>query len=766
MKKAINKKLRVKLIWAFLISLTAFLILIFIAPLPQEGDWSYSPVILDENDEYLRVYLDSNEQWHLQHQGEIPDKLRIAVLEFEDKNFYSHFGVDPLAITRALFANLKEGAIVSGGSTITMQVARLYLNKERRLIYKIREAFISLKLEVFMSKDEILLTYLNNAPYGRNIVGIKSAAYKYYGKELEELTWAEAALFAVLPNNPGYLYPGYNTDKLRAKRDFLLHKLVLQGWIDEQQYENSVREAIPTNIHSFPIIAPHLGDRLKNTANSINKTTINRNLQIKLEELAAKEGAYLSSLGIKNLAILVSNTKSHEVKAYIGSQDYFSNSTNGFVDGVQALRSSGSILKPFIYGYALEKGMLTTQSLLEDINKNYGILLPKNYDNQYRGLSTLTQALQKSLNIPAYEVTKMLGIYDAVSVLKSVGMKSLYREPSSYGLSICIGGAEVNLWDLSEMYQTLANDGIYESLKVTNDEEVSSHQSLLSPAASFLTLEILQGVKKPARYINNFPNFAWKTGTSNGFRDAWAVGVDQEWTIAVWAGNFTGQGNPNLTGREIAGSILFKVLSQLTHNSSGFFKKPWDDFKQVAVCAVSGYSPTKNCNDTLWVEVPNNAFILPKCPYHKQLIVDENETMQLCSDCWQGLAKKSISVLDYPPDVDYYLKQNGTVPPPIIPHNPECSLLDTNSHLIIKYPINNSNIYLPKDLNGKLNTFQAQAYSSDAILFWFLDGKLVGKTEDEHQLDLVTTSGKKELLLISSEGASQKVNFEIILKED
>lgn len=747
MKKAINKKLRVKLLWTFLISITAFMILIFIAPLPQEEDWSYSSVILAENGQYLRVYLDSKEQWHLQHQGHIPEKLRIAVLEFEDKNFYSHLGVDPSAIARALYTNIKKGSIVSGGSTITMQVARLFLQKERRLINKIREAFISLKLEALMSKDEILLTYLNNAPYGRNIVGIKSAAYKYYGKELEELTWAEAALFAVLPNNPGYLFPGNNTEKLKRKRDFLLHKLVVNGYIDEHQYKNSVREAIPTKIYSFPITAPHLGDRLKKSAKSIHKTTINKNLQIKLEELAAKEGAYLSSLGIKNIAILVSSTQKHEVKAYIGSQAYFSKSTNGFVDGVQALRSSGSILKPFIYAYALEKGLVTPNSLLEDVNKNYGILLPKNYDKKYRGLATLTEALQKSLNIPAYEVTQMIGIYDAVSVLKSVGMKSLNREPSSYGLSICIGGAEVNLWDLSEMYQTLANDGIYESLKVTTDEDVSSHQSLLSSAASYLTLEILQGVKKPARFINNFPNFAWKTGTSNGFRDAWAVGLDQEWTIAVWAGNFTGQGNHNLNGREIAGSILFKVLAELPQNSNSFFSKPWKDFKQIPVCAVSGYSPTKDCHDTLWIDVPKSAFILPKCPYHKQIIVDENEAMQLCSDCWQGIAKKAISVLDYPPDVDYYLKQNGLDLPPKLPHNPECSRLDSDSDLIIKYPINNSNIYLPKDLNGNLNTFQAQAYTTEDILFWFLDGKLIGKTEDKHHMDIVTTSGKKSYYL-------------------
>jgi penicillin-binding protein 1C len=568
------------------------------------------------------------------------------------------------------------------------------------------------------------------------------------------------------PNNPGYLYPGSNTTKLKQKRDLLLKKLMTQKVIDSQQYDNSIREPIPTSQYYFPLIAPHLGDRLNNLANSVYNTTISHELQLKMEKLALQEGAYLSSRGIENLAILISNTQTHEVKAYIGSQAYFSQATNGYVDGVQALRSSGSILKPFIYGYALEKGIITPNSLLEDVNKSYGILLPKNYDKQYRGLATVTEALQKSLNIPAYEVTQKIGVYDAVSVLKSVGMKSLSREPSSYGLSICIGGAETNLWDLSEMYQTLANYGNYSSLRLTTDDNSEEHQSLLSPASCYLTLEILQGVKRPSNFENEFPNFAWKTGTSNGFRDAWAVGVDQQWTIAVWAGNFTGEGNQHLSGRAIAGDILFKVLTELPDNSSSFFTKPWDDFKQIPVCAVSGYSPTKDCQDTLWIDVPQTAFVLAKCSYHHNIIVDENETMQICSQCWEGIKRKSISVLNYPPNVDYYLRQQGNVVPEVPSHNPACKQINSNSELIIKYPVANSNIYLPLDLQGKLNTFQAEAFTSDKVIYWFLDEAFLGQTEDIHKLDITTNSGKKELLLITSEGVSNKISFEIIVKED
>jgi penicillin-binding protein 1C len=739
---------------------------ILISPLPKKEDWSYSTVILDDAGDYLRVYLDKNQQWHLRYTGEIPTKLKTSLLEFEDKKFYSHPGINLLAIGRAFYTNIKAGRVVSGGSTITMQTARLFLNKERTLLNKLQEAFIALKLELYYSKDEILLMYLNNAPYGSNIVGIRSAAYKYYGKELEELTWAEAALFAVLPNNPSNLFPGRNSDKLKEKRDRLLHKLMLAGYLDAQQYKYSIRETIPKSQYSFPFIAPHLGDRLRKGPELEYNTCISREIQEKVESIAEKEGAYLTSMGIKNMAILVSKTKTHEVKAYLGSQAYFSQTNNGFVDGVQALRSSGSILKPFIYGYALEKGIITPNSLLEDVNKNFGILLPKNYDKKYRGISTAREALQKSLNIPAYEVTQKIGVYNAVSVLKSVGMKSLFREASAYGLSICIGGAEANLWELSEMYQSLANAGLYSNLKLTSQDIVNTHQSLLSPASSYLTLEILQGVKKPNPFINKFPNFAWKTGTSNGFRDAWAVGLDQEWTIAVWAGNFTGEGNPHLSGREIAGTILFRVLDALPNNENPFFTKPWADFKQIPVCAVSGYSPTKNCLDTLWVDVPKDIFVLPKCPYHKQITVNLAETMQVCSQCWQGIAHKSISVLDYPPNVDYYLKQEEVEFPQIPQHNPECSQIKANSDLIVKYPIANSIIYLPTDINGKLNSFQAEAYSADSLIYWFLDDVFLTQTSSKHKVDIKAKPGKKELFLMTSEGATQKVNFVIQVKED
>lgn len=763
----IMQRKKIKILGLLLVIFTlSFLGSIIFIHAPKDSDWDYSTQILDENGNFLRVYLDVNDQWHLAYNDAIPEKLKIAILQFEDKHFYSHPGINPFSILRALYTNISAGTVVSGGSTITMQVARLYSQGDRNLLNKIKEALISIKLEVLKTKDEILLTYLNNAPYGSNIVGIETAAYKYYGKKLQELTWAEACLFAVLPNNPGYLFPGSNTNRLKDKRDKLLNKLKEQGYLTDNEYKNSIRESIPNKHYSFPLLAPHLSDKLHSQGPAIYNTTINGDLQKKLEDLAIRKGYLLNTMGIKNLAILVSNTKTHQVKAYIGSQNYFSKSTNGFNDGVLALRSSGSILKPFIYGYGLEKGLITPNSLLEDTKQNYGMLLPQNYDKQYRGLVTVSQALQKSLNIPAYEITQKIGLYDVTSVLKSVGMTSLTRDPSTYGLSICVGGAETNLWDLSQMYQTLGNYGHYNKLSVLKDSEAHQKTSLLSPASSYQILDILRGLKVPDSFPANNLNIAWKTGTSNGFRDAWAVGLNEDWTIAVWAGNFTGEGNHKLSGRNIAGDILFQVASGLISPHASFFIKPWSDFKQVPICQVSGYSPTKNCQDTLWIDVPKNANILPNCPYHKSIVVDSAETMQVCSDCWQGIKHKTISVLDYPPNVDYHLKENSITYPKLPKHNPQCTRIQEEDKLIIKYPINNSKIYLPIDLNGKLNSFQAEAVSDHDQLYWFLNNKFLGKTSKVHKLDIKTNPGKKHLHLVSQEGLSTQITFEIIINSN
>lgn len=764
MKQTIYLKHKKTILFA-LLCIVCFFLFFAIIPIPSNNDWNYSKAILDKNNEILRVYLDKNQQWHLPYNDDVPEKLKVAITQYEDKRFYKHLGVDNISIIRALISNIKAKRVVSGGSTLTMQVIRIWSKHPRTISYKFLEYFQALKLEIFYSKDEILKMYLNNAPYGGNILGINCASYKYFHKQLEELTWAEACMFAILPNNPGYLYPGKNNNVLKRKRDSLLAKLTEQKIITPKQYQFSIREDIPSNQHKYPLIAPHFSDLVakdEQINDTYIKTTLDKNIQRICEEIASFYTYDLHSLGIKNLAFIVSDTHTREIKAYVGSQDYLSNNFNGFIDGNKIHRSSGSVLKPFIYAKAIDLGIITKESLIEDVNTYYGDFLPKNFSNHYDGLVSLNDALIYSLNMPAYNITNQVGVYQTCSMLKNVGMKSLIKDPNSYGLSICIGGAETSNYELCEMYLTLANYGKHGKLTYLKNQKKHYNQTTLSPASCYQILKILENVNRPINDSDNI-DFSWKTGTSNGFRDAWAVGTNPDWTISVWCGNFTGEGNPHLIGNKIAGTLLFEILKQLP-TTNNLFVKPQNAFKKIKVCKSSGFMATDKCSKTKTIDVPINTTSFAKCKYHKKITVDSMETMQLCSKCWKNIPHKQINVLSYPPIVEYYLNKNRNYVNHIPPHNPKCSTVINEKNLYLKYPIDNSRIILPRDANVII----AEAFSkTNSPLYWFLNDKLIAQTTKFEsnkriiQKINICKSGTNTLFIINELGESIKVHFTV-----
>jgi penicillin-binding protein 1C len=759
-----------KFLLIFLISLFLFILIIALTPDPiQSRPADFSKVILDKNGEILRVYLNSQEQWFIPLTKDfvIPGKLEKAVLSYEDKWFYYHPGWNPAAILRAIFQNIRQKRIVSGGSTITMQLARVSYNKRRTFFNKLLELFLTLKLEVKYSKKDILRMYLERAPYGRNIIGIKAASLKYFKKEPEELSWSEAATLAVLPNAPGMISPGKNQQKLVAKKNRLLQAMYEKNYLSKTELKLALQEPVPEKVASFPFLAPHFTDFVKHkTEKSVVHTTINSHLQSDLQHLFKLYGRELREVGIQNCAGIVVETKTGKIRAWVGSQDFFDFKRFGQVDGVTASRSTGSILKPFLYAAAIDEGYILPETLIQDVPTYFKSFSPENANFSYKGLVTAKNALTLSLNIPAVRLLNLYGVYQFYSFLKSAGVSSLFRAAEEYGLTLIIGGAEISLFDLAGLYRGLANYGSFEEIQYLENGKQSTAKKLISEGASFLTLEMLKDLQRPEtemywQLFDGKQNIAWKTGTSFGHRDAWAAGVTPEWTVCIWAGNFSGDSNPEIRGADAAGSLMFRTFHHISQSNT-WFQTPDNNLREQAICHNSGYPASEFCTEIDTVFVPKNAKMLKQCPYHKKIFVNAEETHQVCSLCWDSQTKKEKIILVFPPSANEMLKKQGYSVAQLPPHNPKCPQFSASSQIQIRYPVPNAKIFIPRDFSGNYQkiVFELSHSKHDAEVFWYLDEKYLGSTIGTHHLSAALDAGMHELYVIDENGDTDKVVFE------
>ncbi|MDA3884282.1 MAG: penicillin-binding protein 1C [Candidatus Delongbacteria bacterium] len=734
----------------------------------------YSKVILDSNGDILRIFLNRDEQWLYSSEDQaIPEKLKECVLAFEDKWFYYHPGIDPLAITRAMYLNIKNGNVVSGGSTITMQLARLLSPKRRTFFNKIFETFQSIKLEFLLSKEEILKKYLQFAPYGRNIIGYQTASLKYFDKSADQLSWSEAALLAVLPNSPGQMSPGIKHGKLVEKRDRLLQKMNNVGTITDETLRLSLAEKVNILPVIFPKEAPHLTRYLKNnTEEQVVHSTVNIDIQKDVEQIVKRHSQYLQGFGINNIAVLVAETETGKVRAYMGSQDFWDDPNNGKVDGIHAPRSSGSILKPFLYAKCLDEGLISEESLLADVPVNISTFTPKNANDKFSGLVKAKDALARSLNIPAVILLKKYGLLNFYQFLKASGVSTLFRQSYDYGLPLIIGGAEVTLFDMVSLFRGLGNYGKFGKLTlVENEKKVAETQQLISEGASYITLKMLENVTRPGveffwNLFEDSQSIAWKTGTSYGHKDAWAIGVNPRWTIGVWVGNFSGEGNTMLGGAKSAGPVLFDIFNLLKSDEELKFYAPIGGLKTVDICKVTGYLASKDCPEIKSVFMPTNSKPLRKCPYHDKIFISADEKEQVCSLCWEE-GHKETSILRYPPLVSRYLRLNGKPIDIIPPHRKTCSSLTNSADISIVYPINNLKIFIPREYNGELQKVKLDVAHSrkDSKIYWYIDEIYYGSTIDEHYLIVTLDSGDHILKVVDSNGISDSVKFEVNVKD-
>jgi penicillin-binding protein 1C len=714
---------------------------------------SYSVSFLDDRDEILLVHLNEQEQWHIKSLYEIPDNLKKSVLTYEDKNFYSHNGIDFSALLRA-FKNNILGRKKSGASTITMQVAKILSPKKRSYYNKIKEIVVSFKIENNIEKEEILSMYLNNAPYGGNIVGYATASHLYFQKKPMDLSWSEAALLAVLPNSPGLINVEKNRDQLKDKRNRLLKRLYEKNYLRKEQCELAMREPLPDKIYPFNRLAPHLGRRLAGiTKDKIVKTTIDGNLQERLEQVCKDYSRFIANEGISNIAVLVIENSTYNVKAYMGSQNFLDFENYGQVDGIIAKRSPGSILKPFLYALSIDQGLIAPGSLVPDVPLYFSNFKPQNANKTYRGMVEARQALISSLNIPFVHLLQELGSDKFYYFLKNI-LEFAENDPNRYGLSIILGTKELSMEDMGMLYAGLANYGRFKKLNYieNNVKDEYTGKKLLSGGASYLTLDTIKALQRPG--INNYYKWknpiSWKTGTSYGRRDGWACGVTPEYTVIVWAGNFTGQSNDNISGIISAGRLLFNVFNDISQNNSGF-PVP-DDLEYITVDKKTGYRLKYEELESEQILFPKSAIALKTSPFYKKIFVNDKGE-EIDSRSPDFLDKKEKIVLNYPIEViNYLIRENFKIEDVY-----NINLKNENSIKIL-YPTGGLTILLPKDFDGEKEIIFKIANIKKQDIYWYLDNEFVGQ-DNSYEKELKIPNGEHILTIMAANGEIQRVRF-------
>ena len=750
-------------------------VLYFLTPLPRPlFAPDYSTLIVDRNGQLLRAFLNDDQQWCFPPDTSlaVPAKLRTAVLHFEDRRFYRHLGVDPFALGRALYQNAAARAVKSGASTITMQVARLMRPKERTYVNKALETLLALKIELYYAKDEILRLYLDHAPYGGNLVGYQAAAHKYFRKQPAELTWSEAATLAVLPNAPGLASPTADPQRLMQKRNRLLASLQSTGHFDAEALRLALAEPVPTRAFTYPVWAPHLSRALKRGRQGrLVKTTIDADLQRELESLVGRHLRYLDHQGIGNGAALLVETGSGKVRAYVGSRDFFDPAHQGQVDGAMAPRSSGSLLKPFLYALSMDAGLILPQTLVKDVPTFYSGFSPRNADERYDGLVRAEEALVRSLNVPAVRLLRRYGLFNFYRFLRDAGVPTLVRSADDYGLPLILGGAEVSLWDMARLFRGLARGGRIEPVHYLQEQtELAPSVPLISPGAAYLVLEALRNVRRPGveyywhQYQDQWP-LAWKTGTSYGQRDAWALGVSPAWTIAVWVGNFSGEGNPALSGARAAGPLLFDIFHRVPKDpDQAWFPRPDADLTTATLCLDSGRPASPHCPHPAQALTPRHRRPMARCPYHRSIVLNEAGTHQVCSLCWKPGDYRLARQMVYPTDVVQYLRERGQVLHDPPPHKADCPVQPEAKPLQVLYPTPEARLQVGRDFDGKQQPIVLRAAHSDQerALFWYVNRRFLGRTVNQHRLAVSLEPGTHALEIVDAHGFRDRTRFYVV----
>ena len=766
-------------------SIGFILLVVYYFSLPQTlFEEPYSTVIESNDGELLAAKIASDGQWRFPANDSVPDKFKKCIVYFEDEHFRYHPGFNPVAMYKAFLQNKSAGKVVRGGSTLTQQVIRLSRKNKKRTYYeKVIEIVLATRLEFRHSKEKIIELYAAHAPFGGNVVGLEMASWRYFGVQSHQLSWAESATLAVLPNAPSLIYPGKNQQKLLKKRNALLWKLYNEKVIDKMTYQLSIEEPLPQKPYNLPQIAPHLLQRIaKVNEGKRIKTTIDISLQNRVNQIASYYYNQYKQNEVHNLAIMVVDIQNRNIISYVGNSPTDKEHDKD-VDIISAPRSTGSILKPLLYASMLDEGEILPNTLVPDIPTQISGYAPENFNLTFDGAVPAQRALSRSLNIPAVLMLQEHGVHKFYELLQEFKLRDINKHPDHYGLSLILGGAESNLWDLCRTYANLSStityfnssngkyrENEFAELNYANGFEQeygdeNNQKTILSAGSIYLTYNAMKEVNRPEgdeawKFYDSSLEIAWKTGTSFGNRDAWAIGTNSRYVVGVWVGNASGEGRPQLTGVDSAAPILFDVFNLVPRKA--FFKPPLNDLEEVEVCTKSGHLAQDDC--------PKNKQLINRkgkktaiCPYHKLIHLDATEQFRVNSSCESvdNIVVKNWFVL--PPVMEWYYKSLH-IDYQVLPSYREDCLQAQNTSMDFIYPKNNSKIYLTKGFSGKVQPVIIKvAHSNKEMkLHWYIDDQYKGTTQTFHEMQIEANSGVHYITVTDEFGNEIKRKIEIV----
>jgi len=737
------------------------LVVYFSIDIRESFDVPQSYVVFDQEQTLLGAKIASDEQWRFPLIDSLPDNYKKALLCFEDKRYYQHPGVDLFSITRAIKSNIQAKKVVSGASTITMQLMRLSRNKKSRsLKQKMIESYLAIIYNLKYDKETVLRYYASNAPFGGNVVGAETAAWRYFGRSVHDLSWAESATLAVLPNSPSLMHPGKNRKALQDKRNRLLKKLNESGVIDELEYQLAINEKLPLAPKDLPRLASHYVEECFKNRDGEYKlvSTIDSKIQKNAIDILSLHEGYNTTKGIQNASIIIRDTKTGEIISYLGNnrgdvRDKYNNMAT-------TPRSTGSILKPLLYAFSMNEGRLGPKQLISDVPIHLDGFQPKNYDKNYRGLVPANEALSKSLNIPFVLMLKEYGVDRFLDRLQEAGFTTINQNADHYGLSLILGGAEITLEELTMAYAKLGQIAI----------DSNQSNDWLHSSTVYHMIEAMTELQRPneENFWESFGSgkkIAWKTGTSYGHRDAWAIGLTPEYTIGVWVGNSDGEARPEIIGSSLAGPILFDLVHSLPTVSS--FKEPLKNLKPMMVCKKSGLKSTDACIETEQAWLSPTLAQMNQCAYHQKVWLDESKSFLVNVECDESMVDTSWFVV--PPKEALHLKTFDPSYEPLPQLHASCSHQNSSGkqggkYIDIVYPQPKSSFVIPKNLKEEKENIVcevAHQFPSSRI-YWHIDDEYVGMTQEFHKIPIEPGIGKHTLYVIDDQGRYDETVFEVL----